>query len=175
VLTGKGIPDTKGEPGPYSRTDLCHYTSPRSKNAEDWPHIGLQFHSVQKADLERVGNAIGDKGIAARSLSGDFLLTLVLTSNEDTCAHLYCGDDTAIPLDAVKLKAVREVLPRVEFIKSDLVISNQVPLATLLAAYGQGTGNAAFDYVTVQRIANELHSLVLPESKPTLPPRSPPL
>lgn len=33
VLTGKGIPDSKGKPGQYSRTDLCHYTSPRSKNA----------------------------------------------------------------------------------------------------------------------------------------------
>ena len=35
VITGKGIPDGFGEGREFSRTDLCHYTSPRNKNAED--------------------------------------------------------------------------------------------------------------------------------------------
>src|SRR4051812_36359111 len=39
VITGNGIPDGFGEGRAFSRTDLCHYTSPRSKNAEDWPNV----------------------------------------------------------------------------------------------------------------------------------------
>src|ERR1700675_2868047 len=54
VLMGKGIPDDFGEGRDYSRTDLCHYMSQRSKNAEDWPHVGLQFKSLTASEMESI-------------------------------------------------------------------------------------------------------------------------
>src|SRR5947209_16779337 len=78
VITGKGIPESKGKAGIYSRTDLCHYTSPRSKNADDWPHIGLQFHGVTQDDLKKLGEAIGNQNLGTKEPAKNYLLTLIL-------------------------------------------------------------------------------------------------
>lgn len=170
VLTGKGIPDSKGNPGQYSRTDLCHYTSPRSKNAEDWPHIGLQFRAVTTEDLKSLGEAIGNTSIASKVPSESYCLTLILApDNGGIVAHLYLDNDSPVSLDQSKLNAVRKCLPRAEFIKSDLVISNQVPLSSLLAAYGESTAKSVFDYLAVQEIANAIYSIALTTENPKLP------
>lgn len=170
VLTGKGIPDAKGKPGSYSRTDLCHYTSPRSKNAEDWPHIGLQFRAVSQKDLKALGDAIGNASIASKVPGESYRLTLILApDNGGTVGHLYLDNDSPVSLDEAKLMAVRKCLPRVEFIKSDLVISNQVPLSSLLAAYGEPAGNTVFDYLAVQQVANAIYSIALTDQNPQAP------
>lgn len=170
VLTGKGIPDLAGKRGAYSRTDLCHYTSPRSKNAEDWAHIGLQFRAVKQEDLKAIGEAIGNGSAASKVPSEGYRLTLVLApDNGGTVAHLYLDNDTPVALDQPKLDAVRACLPRAEFIKSDLVISNQVPLTSLLAAYGDTAEREAFDYLAAQQIANAIYSMALAEQNPQVP------
>jgi ABC-type cobalamin/Fe3+-siderophores transport system ATPase subunit len=170
VLTGHGIPDAKGQPRQYSRTDLCHYTSPRSKNAEDWPHIGLQFRAVKQEDLKALGDALGNTSIASRVPPESYRLTLILApDNGGTVAHLYFDNDSPVTLDETKLQAVRKCLPRTEFIKSDLVISNQVPLSSLLAAYGECIDKSVFDYAKVQAIANEIHAVNLSAQNPQVP------
>lgn len=170
VLTGNGIPDAKGNPGEYSRTDLCHYTSPRSKNAEDWPHIGLQFRSVTQADLKAVGEALGNASIASKSPSDTYRLTLILApDNGATVAHLYLDNDSPVSLEKGKLDAVRKCLPRVEFIKSDLVISNQVPLSSLLAAFGEPSEKSVFDYSAAQKVANAIYAMTLAAQNPQVP------
>lgn len=170
VLTGKGIPDAKGNPGKYSRTDLCHYTSPRSKNAEDWPHIGLQFRAVSQEDLKGLGEAVGNASVASKAPSESYRLTLILApDNGDIVAHLYFDNDSPVSLDNAKLGAVRKCLPRAEFIKSDLVISNQVPLSSLLAAFGETSEKSVFDYSAAQNIANAIHSMTLATQNPQVP------
>ena len=170
VLTGKGIPDAKGNPGKYSRTDLCHYTEPRSKNAEDWPHIGLQFRAVTQEDLKALGDAVGNASVASKVPIETYRLTLILApDNGGTVAHLYFDNDSPVSLDAAKLLAVRKCLPRAEFIKSDLVIANQVPLSSLLAAYGESAAASVFDYLAAQQIANAIHSMSLAEQNPQVP------
>jgi AAA domain, putative AbiEii toxin, Type IV TA system len=170
VLTGTGIPDAAGKPGKYSRTDLCHYTSPRSKNAEDWPHIGLQFGAVKQEDLKAIGDALGNVSIAAKAPADTYRLTLILApDNGGTVAHLYLGNDSALSLDESKLQAVRNCLPRVEFIKSDLVISNQVPLSSLLAVYGESAQNHVFEYSAAQSIASAIFALSFAQPLPQVP------
>lgn len=170
VLTGKGIPDATGKPGSYSRTDLCHYTSPRSKNAEDWPHIGLQFRAVSQEELRMLGDAIGNNSIGSKVPAESYRLTLILApDNGGTIGHLYLDNDSPVSLDEPKLKAVRDCLPRVEFIKSDLVISNQVPLSSLLAAYGEPAGSTVFDYLAVQQVANAIYSIAIADQNPQVP------
>ncbi len=170
VLTGKGIPDANGNPGPYSRTDLCHYTSPRSKNAEDWPHIGLQFRSVTQSDLKSLSDARGNTSIASKTPSDAYRLTFILApDNGDIVAHLYLDNDSPLSLDKSKLDAVRKCLPRAEFIKSDLVISNQVPLASLLAAFGEPSNASVFDYAIAQKVANAIHAMTLAAQNPQVP------
>jgi ABC-type cobalamin/Fe3+-siderophores transport system ATPase subunit len=170
VLTGKGIADADNKPARYSRTDLCHYTSPRSKNAEDWPHVGLQFRGVSQEDLKNLGSALGTLGIALKAPTEDYRLTLVLAPDgSGAVAHLYFDNDSPVPLDEAKLNAVRQRLPRAEFIKSDLVISNQIPLSSLLAAYGESPHASVFDYSTVQKIANAILALTVMEHNPQIP------
>ncbi len=170
VLTGHGIPDADGNTGEYSRTDLCHYTSPRSKNAEDWPHIGLQFKAVKQENLKAIADALGNASIASKVPSDTYCLTLILApDNGGTVAHLYLDNDSPVALDNAKLNAVRKCLPRVEFIKSDLVISDQVPISALLAAYGEATAKNIFDYKVSQRVSDAIHSLTLAGENPQLP------
>jgi ABC-type cobalamin/Fe3+-siderophores transport system ATPase subunit len=170
VLTGKGIPDAKGTPRSYSCTDLCHYTSPRSKNAEDWPHIGLQFRDVSQEDLTAIGKAVGNTSIGSKVPNDSYRLTLILApDNGGVVAHLYLDNDSPVSLDQSKLDDVRKCLPRAEFIKSDLVISNQDPLTSLLAACGEASEKCVFDYLSVQKIANAIHSLAIAEQNPQAP------
>jgi predicted ATPase len=166
VITGTGIPDASGKKGRFSRTDLCHYTSQRSKNAEDWPNIGLQFRSVTQADLQAIGRAIDQSGLGKSAPHDGYQFTLVLApDNSETQAFLYLDDDDKpVRLDASKLEAVRKCLPRVEFIKSDLVISDQVPIGTLLGAYGGEQPHLLFDFRAAQEAAAFLLSLVIVET-----------
>lgn len=171
VLTGHGIPEARGRTGTYSRTDLCHYTSPRSKNAEDWPHVGLQFGSITHEELKKIGDAIDNSGIGDKAPPDNYRITLILAPNKtETKAHLYLDSNSALPLNDAKLQAVRKCLPRVEFIKSELAISDQVPIAALAAAYGGGTATNVFDYNAAQKLAQFIHSLTLAGENPQVPP-----
>ena len=171
VLTGSGIPEAKGRTGSFSRTDLCHYTSPRSKNADDWPHVGLQFRGLTQEDLKRLGAAAGNNSAGVKVPSESFRVTLVLApDNGGTVAHLYLDNETPLALDEVKLQAVRGCLPRVEFIKSELAISDQVPIASLLAAYGEQDAKDTFDHNAAQRVAEFVYSLAVSGENPQLPP-----
>ena len=170
VLTGQGIPEAKGRTGTYSRTDLCHYTSPRSKNADDWPDIGLQFRGLTQEDLKRLGTASGNSSIGGKAPSESYRLTLILApDNGSTVAHLYLDNDSPVALDEAKLQAVRGCLPRVEFIKSELAISDQVPISSLLAAYGEQKAKDVFDYNAAQEIAGLIHALTLSAENPQVP------
>ena len=163
VITGKGIPDADGRKGGFSRTDLCHYTSQRSKNAVDWPNIGLQFRSVTQSDLQAIGRAIDQPSLGKAAPHDTYRFTLVLApDNTGTQAFLFLDtDDKPVRLDASKLEAVRKCLPRVEFIKSDLVISDQVPIGTLLSAYGVELPHLLFDFRAAQDAAAFLLSLTI--------------
>lgn len=170
VLTGQGIPDEKNQKAPYSRTDLCHYTLPRSKNADDWPHIGLQFDHVTQDNLKEINVALGRADISPAAPSVDYRLTLVLApDNEGRVAYLYFNENDPVALNEGQLTAVRGCLPRVEFIKSDLVMADQIPLSALIAGYGGTSGRSVFDFRAAQEIADEIVSLALATEKPTLP------
>ena len=177
VLTGKGIPDGFGKDRMFSRTDLCHYMSQRSKNAEDWPNIGLQFTSLTSGELQAVRTAIGKDSFAKSIAPENSILTLVLApDNTGTEAYLFSGNDS-VTLKASELETLRKCLPTVDFIRSELAISDQVLILALIAAYGTGAtaakgvlGIPAFDFVAAQRIAQTVASLNLNKDNPSLPP-----
>lgn len=166
VLIGKGIPSAEARGGKYSRTDLCHYTSPRSKNAEDWPHIGLQF---DEATADEIKNVLSAAGVSPARVSDSSQFTLILApDNAETVAYLYIGTAEPHALSEESLNAVREYLPRVEFIKSDLGISDQVPITSLLSAYGEGQEEDVFDYKVAQEVASFIRNLTVTDKKPQI-------
>lgn len=171
VIRGTGIPEGNGKTGDFSRTDLCHYTSPRNKNAEDWPNMGLQFKAVTQADLEAIGKAIGQTTLGKTQPGESYRLTLVIApDNAENQAYLFLDDDEKpVTLDTAKLTAVRKCLPKVEFIKSELAISDQVPISALLNALGDGGQQSIFDYQIAQKAAELVHSLGLTNAEAQLP------
>jgi predicted ATPase len=171
VITGKGIPDGNGRTGEFSRTDLCHYTSQRSKNAEDWPNVGLQFQAVTQADLQAVGKVIEQNALGKTAPPDSYRLTLVLApDNAGTDAYLFLDtDDKPVGLDAAKLTELRKCLPKVEFIKSELAISDQIPIGVLLAGYGVQSEQTIFDYKAAQEAATLVHSLAFANAEAPLP------
>lgn len=171
VIRGTGIPEANGKTGAFSRTDLCHYTSPRNKNAEDWPNVGLQFKAVTQTDLEAIGKAISQTTLGKTSPGESYRLTLVIApDNAEAQAYLFLDDDEKpVTLDTAKLAAVRKCLPKVEFIKSELAISDQVPISALLNALGDGGPQSIFDYQIAQKAAELVHSLGLANADAQLP------
>ncbi len=171
VLTGQGIPEIHNEASPYSRTDLCHYTSPRSKNAEDWPNIGLQFKDLSQNELKAIGEAIGQASLGKTPPSASFRITLIIApDNNGTEAHVFVDEsDTAVPLDKQKLAALRDRLPRVKFIKSELAIADQVPIGAVLSALGHTVNGHLFDYNSAQDVATRLMSIAIPKPNAQLP------
>jgi len=75
-------------------------------------------------------------------------------------------------LDNSQLGKVREYLPTVRFIKSDLAFSDQIPIHNLLSAYNpshEATGDC-FDFTEAQKAACLLHSLAITKEKKSLTP-----
>lgn len=173
VITGKGIPDGFGAGREFSRTDLCHYTSPRSKNAEDWPNVGLQFSDLTKSELKAIGAASGSDTIGKHSPSPETLLTLVIApdKSQSTTAYLFL-DGNQVRLDAAQLAKVRECLPTVQFIKSDLAFSDQIPVHALLTAYNpsRAAAESSFDFSAAQSIARIVASFAFNKQSPSLSP-----
>ena len=171
VITGKGIPDGFGDGRDFSRTDLCHYTSPRSKNATDWPNIGLQFTDLSKNELKAIGEAAGNEIIAKHTPTSETLLTLVLAPNAgtSTAAYLFL-EGNQVNLDDAQLSKVRERLPTVRFIRSDLAFSDQIPIQSLLSAYSpsQNPQDDYFDFAAAQKVARLVAALPLNKQNPSL-------
>lgn len=173
VITGKGIPDEFGEGRDFSRTDLCHYTSPRNKNAEDWPNVGLQFNELTQQEVKAVGEAAGNDTISKHAVSSDSLLTLVIAPDPSSATQAYIYlDGHQCQLDDQKLAAVRECLPTVHFVRSKLAFADQIPIHSLLSAYNPNAASSeeCFDFSVVQRLARLVKTFSLSKEKPALPP-----
>ena len=85
---------------------------------------------------------------------------MLAPDNAGTEAYLFLdADDKPVGLDAAKLDALRKCLPKVEFIKSELAMSDQIPIGVLLAGYGVQGAEAVFDYRAAQQAAALVHSL----------------
>ncbi len=165
VVTGKGIPDDGRKSRQFARTDLCHFASVRSKNAEAWPHIGMEFRGVTEAEAKKIADAVGRKHDFGR----DGRFTLILAPTGSVHAHLY-SDNQPGPTEVseTQLTALRDILPTVQFIKSDVAIQDDVPVSDLLSAMG-GTGNAVkeyFGFLASQAAARFLSSLSVATNQP---------
>ena len=109
-----------------------------------WPNIGLQFTDVGKSQFDEILRAAGIAGESRYKYASDATLTLVLAPDiRHTAAHLFvAGNPEAIPLTHDRLEKVRECLPKLKFIKSDVAIEDQVTLGDLSLWYGLGSDNS---------------------------------
>lgn len=151
VITGK---DANGEE--FSRTDLCHYASIRSKNADLWPNIGLQFI----ASHEETEAFCGGTKLKAPSSSEerDVTITVVLAPDgKDQAAIVYLDDDqTPHKLNSTALSEARKHFPEVKFIDSNVPIADQISLGALLGAYGDQNhdGKPIYEHSVAQELAD---------------------
>jgi predicted ATPase len=141
VINDCGIPgdpfSDKNEPPRYEQTDLCHFNGMSNKNFEVWPHIGLEFAFLSQVEFQSILDAVGNPGVSLQPASEIPAITLLLIpESEERYARLYIGTTNPIFLNKEMLKKVRDKLPSVEFINSQLPITNEVSLDDLLAAYG---------------------------------------
>lgn len=60
-------------------------------------------------------------------------------------------------------------MPRVEFIKSELAISDQVPIGAVLSALGCNAEKHLFDYKAAQQVSAQLLSISIPNPNAQLP------
>lgn len=162
VIRGEGIP----EDGPFSQTDLCHYTSRRSKNADLWPNVGLQL-SAEEQEARAAIEAVGQDAQIASGEDEQQELTLILAPDQlDRAAYLFVGrSGTPIPLSEEQLREFRRHLPDIKFIESKLPISDQVPLRSLLRGYGDKKvgKQRIYDFSTTLEVANLVAGLKVPD------------
>ena len=87
VVNGTGLPDGRGSAREFSRTDLCHYSSIRSKNADAWPNVGLEFTDLTAKDAANISRVFADRGW---SPAAGHRFTLILAPDSSgTEAYLY--------------------------------------------------------------------------------------
>ena len=143
VLTGKGIPDAYCSEGSvFSRTDLCHYTAQRSINATDWPNIGLVFDELSDEESESIAQITSAAFPTKDAKDRHFAIVLAPTGT-DLQAFFFWGKDSMAMLDRSKLDKIRKLLPRVEFIKSDLAMCDQFVINDLIKSYNNNSGGSA--------------------------------
>jgi len=165
VLTGQGILEN-----PYSRTDLCHFASVKNKNASVWPNVGLEFRLDNDAELQKILDAAGSNTGPLRRQEELPRIVLILSPEDSkTQALLYVGhNDPPLNLNAKQLEAVRQVLPAVRFIDSNVAMSDQVPLINILAAYDakQYSKQPFYDYAVAQQAAELIKQLKVTKAQP---------
>ncbi|MFP4029473.1 MAG: ATP-dependent nuclease [Candidatus Brocadiia bacterium] len=133
VLTGKGT----GEDDAYSRTDLCHYASLRTKNAELWPNIGLQFEASPE-EIGTIFQSIEQPTPATFDEAAGTLTLILAPDGSGRKAVLYVNrEQKPTALDDEQLALVRDHLPGVRFIDSQVAIADQLSLSSLMAAYSE--------------------------------------
>ena len=132
VIQGTGIESNDK----FKLTDLCHYADVRTRNVEAWPNIGLEFIISDGSELAGLGKAIGVE-VPTYSQPASFTLLLAPDSDNSKPARVFIEPkETQYSLDETQLKAVRRLLPSVQFIDSKVQLSSEIPLTRLLAAYG---------------------------------------
>ncbi|MFO1042840.1 MAG: AAA family ATPase [Planctomycetaceae bacterium] len=162
VIHGDGIPEADGA-SEFNVTDLCHYASVRDKNAASWPNIGATFSDVNQSELANLVKAAGE----SLSSGNHSEVTLVLAHDEKREAVMYFGrgENDSVDLNASQLAAVRQVLPKVEFIKSDVPLAGEVPIDNLLAN-SRDTKGKYVEFDLAQEAARLVSSLSFdPEKK----------
>lgn len=137
VVTGKGLQEVDRKARPFSRTDLCHYSSVRSKNADAWPNIGLEFSALTADDASRISESISDRNWQPKE--GD-RFTVILAPRgkaKETVAYVYPNNaEPCIELTEEKLTDLRKCLPKIRFIQSRAELSDDIHVADVLSHFG---------------------------------------
>jgi predicted ATPase len=141
VVSGTGI---EGD-DEFKRTDLCHYAGIRTRNVEAWPNIGLQFALSDISEFHALNEAIGESFDSSQSALPTFTLVLAPEEDESKFARVFVEpNESPKVLSKEQIRAVRKLLPSVQFIDSHAQLSSELPIVRLLAAYGdtkfQGVG-----------------------------------
>jgi len=164
VITGKGIEKDDA----FSRTDLCHYASLRSKNADLWPNIGLVFDATAE-EVTRLLTAAGRTGTSLPSRTSHSVALVLCPEGGENHGLIFIDDDTgSVPVSSTALDAVRAHLPEVQFIDSKVAMADQVSIGSLLSAYGDTTYEAQpiYDYEVAQQAARFLVSNQFQQNQP---------
>jgi ABC-type cobalamin/Fe3+-siderophores transport system ATPase subunit len=132
VVTGEGGPTDLHRR--YGRTDLCHFSSSDSANADVWPEIGLTFTDLSADEW----TSLKTVGTLGQVVSPPGSLTLVVVSDaaeSDVQAHVFCPGFAA-KLNAEQLTLLRAYLPAVRFIDAAMAIGDHVDIGELISGYG---------------------------------------
>ncbi len=157
VVTGIGVPEGDGRASEFNVTDLCHYASIKNKNATGWPNVGATFEGLTPPDLSKLVQLFG-----AQSAGPEFSsITLVLAHSDKYEAVLYFGreESSAKYLSKAQLVEVRALLPRVEFINSNVPLASELPIDDLLAQ-SDGTKDGYVGFELAQQAASLVKSLI---------------
>jgi predicted ATPase len=168
VVRGCGIDPSDA----FERTDLCHYAGVRTRNVEAWPNVGLQFTVESDTEATAIANAIGTQTNAASFNSGSTFALILAPDDKGKIAQLFLEPNLqAFALDSHQLDAVRVLLPSVQFIDSKALLASQIPLARLIAAYGdtEFSGIGLLDRRAVEQAAGQIQSLTPPPSQQPTP------
>lgn len=161
VVLGTGIDGSDH----FKRTDLCHYAGVRTRNVEAWPNIGLQFTLENDADLAKVNEAVGGAISNTGQAPTTFALILAPDEDEQKPARLFIEpNEQPLLLDQGQLEKLRKCLPSVQFIDSHALLSSEIPLARLIAAYGDTNyvGIGLSDRRAIEQAVKQLRKFSMP-------------
>jgi predicted ATPase len=180
VILGHGIPDENDDTTSFDRTDLCHYASIRNKNADAWPNIGMEFTHVTTEEWKELSAAVGEELLGGESGDAEnSSFTLICAPDSDrnkgsdkaktnSVAFIYTPSRAGgLGLPETALKKVRAILPKVQFIKSDIAMPDELPIDNLLASLGASASNGKqfFSFEKAQEAARFLSSLSVPNAE----------
>ena len=176
VLSGHGIPgdpfssaETKGRA--FSETDLCHFALPLTKHAGLWPQVGLEFSDLGRDEFKRI------TGMDSAKSEDSPTIQLFLAPNEQdaTFAWLYHSKtDEAKKLTEEEYTTIRDALPDVRFINSQLPLADEIHIADLLRGYGESGESVKerepfFDFRLSQVISRWIFGSAVPSPSTTTP------
>lgn len=167
VASGQGGPGDLNRG--FGRTDLCHFSSVDSANADVWPEIGVELSDISANEW----NAITKISALAQLSDNPHALTLILANDLTTAAaqaHVFAPGFVA-ELDAASLNTLRRNLPTIRFIDARMAIGDHVDIGDLISEYGDEESDTEgwFSFSVAQEAAKALMKFAFTPGQPLDP------
>jgi hypothetical protein len=172
LFNGKSTTDSGFED--YDVQHLCRYCALDALSENVWPNIGLQLALAESDEYQKARTTLGASSETVPANQNDFRLSIFIDGGRDELEFGSVYDHANSFLSHFTKEtwstfSSSENLPKVHFINSRLVLSNEVHIQQLLDMYNDTAPSKAYDPLALQELAASLLNIKLEPGKPVDP------
>lgn len=153
----------------YAIHHVCRYCALDGLEHNVWPHLGIEFSFIDKAEYDKCLSAMGLSPTSQPVHSHERTLKFFANGTDDAkfvAVHDHTDSRIGGKSKEEWLSFCSQSLPGVHFIDSNLALSNEVHIQQLLDMYGESEPGDAYDPLALQQVADVLFEMEITDNAP---------